>query len=110
MSGADWVDHLHEYDRNGASRQLYWPHSDAAGGQYEIGRQRDQFGRILRNEAVFTARPARLDPQIVALGPTQLLQGMCEGGAPQPGLRVVFRKNIQRADQPFAVRLLSTRR
>jgi hypothetical protein len=58
---------------------------------------------VFTNEAVITTGPARLDPHIAALGPTQFLQALFESRDPQPRFRIVLGKAIQQADQPQAI-------
>jgi hypothetical protein len=48
-------------------------------GQYHVGRELDQFRRISAREGVVAGRPAVVDAQIAANGPTQFRQLLQEG-------------------------------
>ena len=53
-------------------------HAQRAAGQYEVRRQRDQFRRVSAIAIDIVPAPAGVDPDVAAVAPSQLLQGLLE--------------------------------
>src|SRR6516225_29655 len=53
-------------------------HAQRAAGQYEVWRQRDQFRRVSSIAIDIVLAPAGVDPDVAAVAPSQLLQGLLE--------------------------------
>src|SRR5262249_37300897 len=82
-TGADRIDDIHEYDRNGFRRLQQRRYGCGAGrSQEDVGCERDQFCRVSVNIAGIG--PAGFGPQVAALAPSQLAERLCERR--EPGL------------------------
>src|SRR5499427_10858019 len=53
-------------------------HAQRAAGQYEVWHQRDQFRRVSAIAIDIVLAPAGVDPDVAAVAPSQLLQGLLE--------------------------------
>src|SRR5262249_4097575 len=69
-------------------------------GQDDVWRERDQFRRVFAHAVSIAAAPAVIDADVLANGPTQLLETLrkrCEAGL---GFRIVCRDTHQHANVP----------
>jgi hypothetical protein len=75
-------------------------------GKNDVGGERDQFGSVFAIIVGIAAAPAVIDPDVLADGPTQLL----ETKRREAGLafRIVSRGSRQHADAPHSLALLRT--
>src|SRR5262249_428745 len=68
--------------------------------------ERDQLASMGSREADIRASPAPIDPQIAPFGPSQVLQGLAEGGNAGLLFRIAILSADQRADAAHAAVLL----
>jgi hypothetical protein len=109
-TGADRIDDGHEHDRHSAGGLQQRRRGCSPGRTHEdVRRQCSQFRR-LPAQVVGVGRGASVDPQVAAVAPAQLLQGLCERREAGLSFRV-FRGPIrEHADAPHLLALLRTRR
>src|SRR5262249_24363623 len=65
-------------NRIGACRAAQWPDPRTARGEDYVWRKRDQFRGVFASVILIACRPARVDLNVVADGPSQLLQPLQE--------------------------------
>src|SRR5262249_55448632 len=73
-SAADGVRDLNEYHGDGMGCLLKRPNMRAAGNEYDVRRERNEFIRVLAQAFGIAPRPTGIDPEIASDGPTELLQ------------------------------------
>src|SRR5262245_45534877 len=82
----------------------------AGTGQDNVGRERDQFGRLFAGVVDVGRAPAILDPHVVSLGPAQFSQGFDEHLTAGPTFRIVCGKaGGEPANAPQTLVLLRAR-
>src|SRR5262249_3069076 len=105
---ADRIGHAHEHDRHASGRLLQRHRWRRPVGQDDVGRERDQFGRVPADAIVVRAQ-ALVDWQVAALVPTELAQRLLEGREASYGVWIVIHRIDEHADPPYPVRLLRPR-
>jgi hypothetical protein len=74
-AGPDRIGDLHEHHRQRAGRLLHLNHDGGTHRQNDVGRKRDQFRRVSAQAVDIAAcPPAKVDSQVTAHRPAQLLQ------------------------------------
>ena len=77
----------------------------------EVGLQHDEFLREpLYRLRIAGSRPAKVDPEVAALNPPELLKALPERRDPSLRFRVALGIPYQRSDAPYPLGLLSPRR
>jgi hypothetical protein len=76
----------------------------------DVRGERDQFGSVFVNIVGIAAAPAVIDSDVLAGGPTQLLETLRKRREAGLGFRIVSRDGHQHADAPHSVGLLCARR
>ena len=99
-----------EYDRHGAGHLQQLPHGRAAGGQDDVGRERDQFRRVPANVPGMGSGPADIDLQVAANRPAQQRQPLQERSDAGLIWRIVRSCGQEHADAPHPLGLLRPRR
>jgi hypothetical protein len=82
----------------------------AAGGQDDIGCERDHIRHAFANALGVARAPTIVDPQVAPDGPAQLLEALHECREAQLSLGIVGRKILQHRDAPHPLALLRARR
>jgi hypothetical protein len=77
--------------------------------QDDVGSERDQFRRVFAHVVSIAAAPAVIDTDVLADGPTRLLETLRKRHEAGLSFRVVRRKGRQHADAPHLA-LLRARR
>ena len=98
-----------ENDRDCPARLQQRRDGRARMGQDDVGHERDQLLRVLAHGVGAARAPAIIDADVLADGPTRLLETLrkrCEAGL---RFRIICRKPHQHADPPHALTLLRTR-
>ena len=106
--GADRIRDNCEYDRYGAGRLQQRPKT-LADSQDNVRRKRDQLLRVFAYVGGIARAKAEIDVQVAAVGPTQLLQSLHEGGVVRLSDRIVRSQALKQTDAPHALVLLSAR-
>ena len=75
-------------------------------GQNGVGRERDQFRCVTAQSVGIAAGSAVIDPDVLTIGPTQLLQRLLECGEAGLSFRVLRGQIHEYADPPHALGLL----
>src|SRR5262245_45182022 len=101
--------HGHEDDRHASGRLLQRHRWRRPVGHDDVGRERDQFGRVPADAIVIDA-PARVDLQVAAFVPAELAQRLLECREASYGIWIVIHRTDEHADPPYPVRLLRARR
>jgi hypothetical protein len=109
-AAADRVDDRREHDRHGTGYLLQRRHGLAAIGQDDVGRERDQFGRVCAHAVDIAHAPAGDDPHVATVGPAQFLQPLRERSHPGHRFRIVRGQVDEYADDRQLRRLLRARR
>src|SRR5262249_35060932 len=110
-AGADRINNIREHDGYGTGRFQQCRNPYGPGGQYDVRRECDQFLRVPANAGGIASARTNVDPNVVAIGPTQLLHPLLK--RPNAALRVqvikVHAAADETADAPHALGLLRTR-
>jgi hypothetical protein len=77
------VHDLHEHNRYGTGCLLLWPHCDATRSQNNLRRKCQKRRREFAKAIIVTMGPARLDPRVAALDPSQFFQTLFEPRVPE---------------------------
>src|SRR5262249_17109558 len=85
-------------------------HAQRAAGQYEVWRQRDQFRRVSAIAIDIVLAPAGVDPDVAAVAPSQLLQGLLERRQLDLAAWIVRGPVHEHTEPPHALGLLRPRR
>src|SRR5262245_57856085 len=110
-TGADRVDSHREHDRHGAGRLQQRGNGCSAGaGNNDVGRERGQFGRVSAKAVGVGRGPARLDLQVAAGSPAQLLQALQERRDADLCVGIVRGQGHEHADALHSLGLLRARR
>jgi hypothetical protein len=80
----------------------------ATTGHEDVRRHCGQFGRVFTN--VLGRGPAGVHPQVAAVAPSQLLQGLCERREARLSFRIVFSHIHEHTNAPHGLGLLRARR
>src|SRR6516225_10431035 len=88
-SAADRVGHIHEHNRHGARCLQQWPQGCGARCQNDVWRQGCQFRRVLANGVGQAFAPSIINPEVAALGPTQLLQRLHQHRVAHLHIRII---------------------
>src|SRR5262249_48369584 len=107
-ASADRIRRLREYDRHAARRLQQRRYDRAASSQDDVWRQRDQFRRIFAKAVGIAGPPARVNLQVAALGPAQLLQALQERRNAGLTLWIVGHGH-EHGDPPHSLALLRAR-
>src|SRR5262249_38844475 len=89
-----------KYDRHGARLLKQRRHRDAARGQNDVGRERDQLRRVFAITLGIAAAPSDLDPHIAAVGPAQFLKPLQKRRVAGLRVSIVRVEAIKHADTP----------
>src|SRR5262245_49070931 len=85
-------------------------HAQRAAGQYEVWHQRDQFRRVSAIAIDIVLAPAGVDPDVAAVAPSQLLQGLLECRQLDLAAWIVRGPVHEHTEPPHALGLLRARR
>src|SRR5262249_48559545 len=108
-TGADRIGNVGEHDRHGAGRLEQRTRAHAAAGEYDVRRERDQLCRVFASIVYFAQRHAVVDPQVIAVVPSQFLQCLQERRYAPALFRIVFSQVRKHADASHALGLPSVR-
>src|SRR5262245_48415405 len=99
-----------EDDRDGAGHLQQWRDGGAGRGQYDIGCERDQFGRVFAHGVGLAVAPPVFDPDVLPDDPARVLETLRERSQASLAFRVVRGKRREHADAPHTLALLPSRR
>jgi hypothetical protein len=105
----DWIAAGDEDDGNRAARLLHYPRRRGAIGQDHVRRQRHQARRAGSYPVGVAQTPMKIDLNIAADCPAELLEPLPERRGAELPCRIVLGVEHQHADAPHSVRLLRMR-
>src|SRR4029077_15864584 len=78
ITGGNRVADTREHDGHGAGRLQQWREGGAGGSQDDLGRERDQFGRVFTHGVGLAVAPAVVDADVLPDSPARLRQALRE--------------------------------
>ena len=104
VAGADRIGDQREHDRNGAALHQQRRDGGAGMGEDDLGRERDELGRLLAQRRGVAGAEAVVDPDVLADGPARLLKPLRERGEASLDFRIVRREPISTPMRRMRVR------
>ena len=104
-ASAHWIGNGHEHDWQRASGPLQRRHSLGSDAQNDIRRNRDQLRRVFAVPLDIVLAPADVEPNIAAVVPAQLLEGLLESHDGRLTVGIARCNIHQHADAPHLIGL-----
>jgi hypothetical protein len=98
IAGRNRVADTREHDWDGAGRLQQWRGGGAGRGQYDIRRERDQFGRVFAHGVGLAVAPTIFDADVLPDNPSPVVQALGERCQARLAFRVVCGEWRQHAD------------
>ena len=102
----DRIGNIHEDNWNSPRGLLQCAHRDAANAQDYVGSERGKLRGVTAKAVDIAADLTAFDLKIATALPTQLSKGFVEDFQPSLCLRIVLSKDVEDADEPYALTLL----